>query len=146
MVAALLCIEVRKHHLNRVAIWHCDAPVTVLVVGVILRVLWARKSTRVLATDGRWATCGHWEHLCFSTRRHKSISLNCRMRDMTCTRHLLEGQWSPSCITLRLYCPNHVPIEEMEKWANSELQSVNHVCTVTLCNKILLCNNACRTL
>ena len=62
----LLCVEVRKHHLDRVAIWHCDAPVTVLVVGVILRVLWARKSTRVLPTDGRWATCA--QSICASVR------------------------------------------------------------------------------
>ena len=56
----------RKHHLNRVAIWHCEAPVTVLVVWVILRVLWARKSTRVLPTDGRWATCA--QSICASVR------------------------------------------------------------------------------
>ena len=62
----LLGVEVRKHHLNRVATWHCDMPVTVLVVWVILRVLWARKSTRVLPTDGRWATCG--QSICASVR------------------------------------------------------------------------------
>ena len=66
IVAALLCVEVRNHHLDIVAIWHCDAPVTVLVVGVILRVLWARKSTRVLPTDGRWATCA--QSICASVR------------------------------------------------------------------------------
>ena len=66
IVVAPLCVEVRKHHLNRVAIWHCEAPVTVVVVSVILRVLWARKSTRLLPTDGRWATCG--QSICASVR------------------------------------------------------------------------------
>ena len=57
IIAALLGVEVRKHHLDRGAISHCDAPVTVFVIGVIVRVEGAPKLTRVLLTDGRWATC-----------------------------------------------------------------------------------------
>ena len=67
IVGVLLCVEVRKHHLDRVATWHCDTPVTVLVVGVILRVGRAPESTRVLPTDGRWATCR--QSICASARR-----------------------------------------------------------------------------
>ena len=79
IVVVLLCVEVGTHHLDRVAIWHCDAPATVLVVGVIVRVVRAPKSTRVLATDGSWTTCG--QCICASARgiTNRSISLNCRM-------------------------------------------------------------------
>ena len=55
LVVATFCVEMGKFHFDKEAVWHGDAPTTVLVVGVVVRVVRACKAARAFPTDGRRA-------------------------------------------------------------------------------------------
>ena len=56
LIVATFCVEVGKFHFDKDAPCHADAPNTVCVVGVIVRVVRACKLARVLPTDWSWAS------------------------------------------------------------------------------------------
>ena len=102
IIAARLCVEVRKHHLDRVATWHCEATAAVLVVGVIFRVVRARKSTRVLPTDGMWTNCGQ-STFASVPRSHEWTNDNCRWRhDAPAHVTSWNVKYPPAVLTCRI--------------------------------------------